>query len=1333
MDNTANVSVEVKHPVARGIYRHACPNCGGSISDERLLLKAPCEACLPEEEFKAYVDLVANADKSRRLKIYYSLVHREGRLKELVEEETLFRKFELFFQKATNGFMMWSAQKAWAKRLLRGESFSIIAPTGMGKTVFSLIATLYKVQEAKKSGRKIYIAFPTTPLLLQAWKKLLQFAENSGIKICSNQELQSSDECVRVLCIHGKLNKKDKELYMEMVVTGSFDILLSTSAFLHKHADKLPRGVYELVIMDDVDAILRSGKAVRRLLNLIGIDDAAIDKGLQVIKLKARLSMAQGEEFEKLKVELSKLQEEINSVKKSIKTTLIVNSATGKPRGIYPKLFKLFLNFEAGSKPEAIRNIVDAYVIPEGMDLDKLVVELCLKLKDGIIVFVPADKGVEYAEQIAQKLREAGLSVEAFHAKKSIKIIEEFSAGNLNALVGVATYYGTIVRGLDLPERVKFVVFTGVPRHKFSSKLEKVSPIDILRMLVVVRDIVEGDEKSEIETLIGKLARKLRSMSPGALAKVKEIFNQVTTTGLKGDEPSVVVDLYKAYNILKKKLEEPAVWEKLTQLGEIAITKENEEMYLLIPDVATYIQASGRCSRLYPGGITKGLSVVIVDDARLLSGLTRRMRWIFEDFKMVNLHDLDLDKLVKEISEERLEVQRIIRGEVKPDKYLDLVKTAVLIVESPNKAKTIANFFGKPSVRVLGEGLQAYEITVGNHILTVIASGGHVYDLIIDEEPPEAEKHGHLYGVALVQDTSEQRRFIPIYTDIKTCINGHQFSHDAMFCPRCKSSIKNRKLSVIEVLKRLASEVDVVFIGTDPDSEGEKIAWDLRVLLEPYAEKIQRVEFHEVTRRAIMEALLNPRDFNARLVEAQIVRRVEDRWLGFSLSKIVQEYGWLKYCMSYLYRRHGKPGKIESIDACCYPNRNLSAGRVQTPVLGFIISEYHKSKRPENRKYQVYINVERHEAPLILVLNYNDALKAGIIDEHGKVVNYPNVEVVILEERENEVNPPSPFTTDTLLEDASRIYGFSTTKTMNLAQELFEMGLITYHRTDSTRVSDVGIEVARQYLEDKYGAKYTELFKPRTWGVGGAHEAIRPTRPIDADRLSELVKEGAIVVVGRLTRDHMKLYDLIFRRFIASQMKPARVKIQKLKVCIGELEQVLEVVTSIVEKGYLELYENLRVQAEELGTPGEKLSGFISNVKKLKYPLPKYHDVIKWMKENGIGRPSTYAKIVQTLIDRRYVKATEKTKSLLALERGIQIYDFLNEFFRDIVGVEVTRKLEENMDKIERGELYYQKLLNQLYEEVQERILSEEMRKSIENSLKLYIDECRDRSSSPLS
>ncbi|MEM3345985.1 MAG: DNA topoisomerase, partial [Desulfurococcaceae archaeon] len=280
---------------------------------------------------------------------------------------------------------------------------------------------------------------------------------------------------------------------------------------------------------------------------------------------------------------------------------------------------------------------------------------------------------------------------------------------------------------------------------------------------------------------------------------------------------------------------------------------------------------------------------------------------------------------------------------------------------------------------------------------------------------------------------------------------------------------------------------------------------------------------------------------------------------------------------------------------------------------------------------------------------------------------------------------------------------------------------------------DVGIEVARQYLEDKYGAKYTELFKPRTWGVGGAHEAIRPTRPIDADRLSELVKEGAIVVVGRLTRDHMKLYDLIFRRFIASQMKPARVKIQKLKVCIGELEQVLEVVTSIVEKGYLELYENLRVQAEELGTPGEKLSGFISNVKKLKYPLPKYHDVIKWMKENGIGRPSTYAKIVQTLIDRRYVKATEKTKSLLALERGIQIYDFLNEFFRDIVGVEVTRKLEENMDKIERGELYYQKLLNQLYEEVQERILSEELRKSIENSLKLYIDECRDRSSSPLS
>jgi len=240
---------------------------------------------------------------------------------------------------------------------------------------------------------------------------------------------------------------------------------------------------------------------------------------------------------------------------------------------------------------------------------------------------------------------------------------------------------------------------------------------------------------------------------------------------------------------------------------------------------------------------------------------------------------------------------------------------------------------------------------MGNYIIDIVASGGHIYELIVDESPPEKGSKEVLYGI-IIDKSSRETKFIPIYTDIKKCPNGHQFTNEDK-CPKCDADIStsDRKLYIVEALRKLASEVDIVLIGTDPDAEGEKIAWDLRVLLEPYAEKIQRIEFHEVTRRAIINAILNPRDFNERLVEAQIVRRVEDRWLGFSLSHIVQRYAWSTYCFRYLYQRNQDVTKDPLI--CCRPNRNLSAGRVQTPVLGFIIEEYNKTKDPAYSKYIV--------------------------------------------------------------------------------------------------------------------------------------------------------------------------------------------------------------------------------------------------------------------------------------------------------------------------------------------------------------------------------------------
>ncbi|MEM4750913.1 MAG: reverse gyrase [Desulfurococcaceae archaeon] len=1313
-----------------GIYRHACPNCGGPISDLRLLYKAPCERCLPEDRFNRVISEVSGeANRLELLKKYRELLTVEGNIKKLVDEEAELNEFEEFFKSATRGFKMWSAQRMWAKRLLRRESFCIIAPTGTGKTVFSLVATLYRALKVKGKNRKCYLAFPTTPLLLQAWSKLLKFAENIGVKVCTQDDWHS--DCLRVICIHGRLSKREREFYDERLRNEDYDILLTTSAYMHRHGDVIPKGVYDLVVMDDVDAVLRSGKAVQRLLNVLGLSDDAVNKGLELVKLKARMGILPPQEAEKTRALIEGLERELEEARRAVSdTVLIVNSATGKPRGAYSKLFRVFLNFEAGARPEAIRNIVDTYVIPPRDKVEEVLIDILRKLRGGVLVFVTVDKGIEYAEYLAARLREHGLRAEAFHSKKQVGLVERFAAGEIDVMISVATYYGVMVRGIDLPERVKYTIFVGVPRHKFSTKLEAVPPADLLRLLVIAREALEGREREEADVLIGRIARRLRTMSQGALAVLREKLLQALQ-GKEGGEMPILKDLLRAYEIIKNNLNKPDFLNKLSRLGDVALISENSEVFILVPDVATYIQASGRCSRLYPGGITKGLSVIIVDDERLLNGLIKRLRWIFEGFKISKLEEIDLERLIEEIEEEREFVKKVLSGEVQAEKQLELVKTALLVVESPNKARTIASFFGKPSIRVIGEGIKAYEVTIGNYILDIVASGGHVYDLVVDQVLPEARGFRQLYGVLVSNNEDE---FIPVYTDIKKCVDGHQFTEETLTCPRC-GRLAGRKLNVIDALRKIASEVDVVFIGTDPDAEGEKIAWDLKVLLEPYSERVWRVEFHEVTRRAVINAILNPREFDHRLVEAQIVRRVEDRWLGFSLSEIVQKYAWKVYCIKYLCGKH-----VEDLQNCFRPNRNLSAGRVQTPVLEYVIEEYRKHKDPAFFSYVVraYLEGDRR---LRVTLSHEDVKKLGLLDRDGRLIGFGKkgkvtrqllalVTVDVLEERENEVMPPPPFTTDTLLEEASRLLGFSTTKTMELAQELFEMGFITYHRTDSTRISDAGIDVARQYLEERYGpARLLEVFKPRTWSTSGAHEAIRPTRPIDADHLAELLREGAIITVTRVTRDHLKLYDLIFRRFIASQMKPAKVLKQKLKVELqvngNKIDVEKDAIVGILDKGYSEIYENIQIELDRFGGEGSKITGFIEDVKRQKYPLPRFHDVIRWMKTCGIGRPSTYAKIIQTLIDRKYVAVSRVRKAFIVKRRGKEVFEFLKELYGDLVSVNKTSELERDMDLIERGEVSYQQVLAKIYREVTERIIGREAdaQEHVKKELKKFVKE----------
>ncbi len=298
------------------------------------------------------------------------------------------------------------------------------------------------------------------------------------------------------------------------------------------------------------------------------------------------------------------------------------------------------------------------------------------------------------------------------------------------------------------------------------------------------------------------------------------------------------------------------------------------------------------------------------------------------------------------------------------------------------------------------------------------------------------------------------------------------------------------------------------------------------------------------------------------------------------------------------------------------------------------------------------------------------------------------LEIELLEEKEEERTPLPPYTTDAMLRDANAILKIPAKEAMKLAQDLFESGLTTYHRTDSTRVSDVGLRIAKDYLGDEFVA--------RDWYMEGAHECIRPTRPIPKDTLQRLIQEGVIQVEG-ITWRHLALYDLIFRRFMASQCKPYRVKVAKYLIKFNgksfEEERVLS-----AEGTAIELYKWSVWVKNPLPTGKVKVKAEIRTVPKA--PLFTQSDIVRLMKERGIGRPSTYATIVDRLFIRNYV--IEKNGRVIPTKRGIDVFQYLASNYGSFVSEERTRLLEEKMDAVERGELDYFKALQELYEEIRQ-------------------------------
>jgi len=1191
------------------VFKRLCPICGGEISAERLKAGMPCARCL-------------HANPGTVLKSVPS--SKWGQLV-LIKREV--EKLDNFFRKSI-GSRMWSAQKLWAKRVFLNKSFAIIAPTGSGKTVFGVILSLYLASK----GKKVLFVLPTSILVEQVSEKAETFKNKIGL------------EHITLAYYHSFLSKKNKEKMLATIEKGEASIVIVTSNFISRYSSLLSKRRYDLVFVDDVDSILRSSKIFDKILTYIGFSFETIDLALKLLDAKTNLNKARRLGLEK---EVRKNSKKVDRLTKKLKNRLrnekpgilIVSGASLRGRRTKRvKLFRELLGFDVGSKTEYLRNIVDLYV--NTTDLEREIVNLIKRLGPGGIIFVPQDKGLEYVRKLNEILREAGIKSEAY-LKPRKGILKRFSNGESSVLIGIASYRSPLTRGIDLPHVIKYVIFAGVPKFRISLNIDDFKPSRMIILLANLRDFLDRRTRYECDRHIVKLRNIVMLYKESLDRIIDAIKTGKKLVGFEGYAQNVITSIY---NFLNKILSNREVVEKIKSEASLKITIDDRGIWFVLADPIAYIQGSGRTSRLYSGGVSKGLAITVVDDDKAFKQLKEELANRLNDFEWKNISEVDLDNLIEEISRERELIKLIIEG--KAARILkDPVKTVLLIVESPNKARTISRFYGVPAKRTI-ENLLVYEINAGDRIIQITATGGHLFDLVTDEG---------IFGIRV-----ENNRIVPVYSTIKKCLKCREtFVDDVDSCPKCGSKAFRDAVDVIKALRNLAFEVDEVLIGTDPDSEGEKIAWDVALALKPYAEKIRRIEFHEVTLRAINEALKNPREINENLVKAQVVRRIEDRWIGFGLSVIVQKEFDLK---------------------------SLSAGRVQTPVLGWIIEKY-----IGKQKSKIYIAQAK--------LNNGIYLNFDLNVENGwearrkiKELADKEVEVEAKDKRIEEVNPPPPYSTDSMLKDAAAALGMSTDKTMRIAQELFEMGLITYHRTDSIRVSPLGISIARKYISEKFGA---EFYQGRSWATGGqgAHECIRPTRPLDIQDLAKLIAIGVLRLPRKLTRDHYALYNLIFNRFIASQMKAAKIIKTLYSFKIDSYTVDLAICTGIKEPGFT-LVTRKPVFKE---IDSEKLTiSEIKYIKSSKIKILTQGDTISLMKERGLGRPSTYAKTISTLLKRRYVISIGKRGYLIPLKRGMKVYDFLSQNFPELVSEDRTRELLRTMDKIEEGLIDYQEVLQVL-------------------------------------
>ncbi len=1220
--------------MVKAVFHGVCPNCMGPISSSRLERGLPCTSCLPEYNLDK-LELHETVEEKRFTSIYRALA--KNRLGAYSYLSNMFEELEIFenlFAKSI-GKKLWSLQRTWAIRLLSGESFAITAPTGVGKTTLLLHYAIYKSMR----GSKVYILVPTDSLLTQTVEKLEKIKEKTGVK-------------VNILYYKSRASKKRRDETLSKIEKNEYDILVTTTSFLSRRYDIMKEKKFDVILVDDADSLLKNSKNIDRILVLSGFSEEDVFNAFRLIKIKTEIMIHRinnnVEKVEKLLPEYERLELEISKAKSEKKIgQLAIASATGRQNGIKPKLFRELLDFEIGGIHDYMRNIIEAYhLVGNKNEFFEKTLEISKTLGSGGLIFVSRDMGASKAKELAEYLNRRGVKASIALAGK--RVINKLVSGEVDVLVGVASYYGVIVRGIDLPKTVKYAIFVGVPKNRIGIEKALISPRRLLQAMIY---LVEKDPS--IESEFKDLKRRLERLTPNEIMVLRIAFMKNNIEELGGKLKIIAEMMKEAMEKIITLLDEniPEKPGSYISLGTGIVERgEDGKLYMITPDPLTYIQASGRTSRFLNDRMTLGLSIILEKNKAILEALEKRIRNYVLSFKPKPLEDLDLREVKKKLIDSR--EKGVGSKQFKP------AKAVLIVVESPNKARTIAGYFGRPSKRRF-PGITAYETpiidpqTLDTYLAIIVATKGHLYDLVIDDGI------GY-YGVIPLEGT-----FIPVFAPINRCMNcGTVFSSITRKCPRCGETSKIRSSTeIIQVLRKLALETDEILVATDPDTEGEKIAWDAALSIKPYNPNIRRIEFHEVTREAIIKALRDPREINIPRVESQVLRRITDRWIGFSLSQL-------------LWNIYGK--------------RWLGAGRVQTPVLGWIIKRYTEWK--EGQGY--WLRISGIDSPTIRIYIKE---KEKALQSLQDILNKGFIEIKDYKIIDSKTNPQPPLTTDDLLYESSRRFGYTAGYTMKLAQNLFEAGLITYHRTDSTRVSPKGMGVAKEYFEKKLYEK--DLYYPRKWSEGGAHEAIRPTRPMDTMEIRKSIIDGSLRIPVKLTESHYKLYDLIFKRFMASQARPSIIRKAVVRVAINGMETVFEAPIEETVKGHLSvmktrMYPKLLeyVKRGKIPIDREKTTVYRGSL----YRLYTQGEIVREMKERGLGRPSTYAKIVESIRRHGYVILSKKQKYLIPTKTGINVHEYLVSNYPILVSENTTVELENNMKKIEKGETSYLTLLAKL-------------------------------------